>query len=199
LPLQSKMSNSKSPTEHLLVSVELLARRIYIIRGQRVMLDSDLAELYRVETRVLVQAVKRNPSRFPEDFMFQLTPEENQSLRSQTVMSKPGRGGRRYLPYAFTEPGVGMLSSVLNSERAVQMNILIIRAFIKLREVLANNEALAQRIEQITAKVKDHNALFDLVIQDIQKLDKKFTTEIRQLKFPRRHKPRIGFHLPEEK
>jgi hypothetical protein len=131
--------------------------------------------------------------------MFQLTHEEAESLRLQIATSKTGRGGRRYLPYAFTELGVAMLSSVLNSERAVQMNILIMRAFVKLRQVLAANKALAQRIEQLAATQRDHAALFDIVIQDIQKLDKKFTTEIRQLKAPRRPARRIGFHVPDEK
>jgi len=126
------------------VPTQLIERRIYLIRGQKVMLDSDLAELYQVETRVLVQAAKRNAQRFPHDFMFQLTAEEAQALRSQTVISNEGRGGRRYLAYAFTEHGVAILSSVLNSERAVQMNILIIRAFVKLRELLAGNKDLAR-------------------------------------------------------
>ncbi len=103
---------------------QFIERRIYLIRGQKVMQDSDLAELYQVETRVLVQAANRNAQRFPHDFMFQLTAEEAQALRSQTVISNEGRGGRRYLPYAFTEHGVAMVSSVLNSGRAVQMNIL---------------------------------------------------------------------------
>src|ERR1022692_4471724 len=117
--------------------VELIGQRIYLLRGQKVMLDSDLAELYRVPTFRLNEAVKRNQERFPEDFMFQLLKEEAASLTSQIAMSNKGRGGRRTLPYAFTEHGVAMLSSVLNSERAVQMNILIVRAFVKLREVLA--------------------------------------------------------------
>jgi len=133
-----------SPTEHLPVPLEVIERRIYVIRGQKVMLDNDLAELYQVPTFRLNEAVKRNLDRFSEDFMFQLTSGEAQSLTSQIAMSKPtGRGGRRTLPYAFTEHGVAMLSSVLNSQRAVQMNILIIRAFVKLRELLATHKALA--------------------------------------------------------
>jgi hypothetical protein len=114
------------------VPVELVVRRIYVIRGQRVMLSPHLAELYQVETRALVQAVKRNPDRFPEDFMFPLSNEEYENLKSQIVISSWG-GPRRATPYAFTEHGVAMLSSVLNSKRAVQMNIWIIRAFVKLR------------------------------------------------------------------
>ena len=194
------MADNQSPTEHVAAPVELIVRRIYVIRSQRVMLDTHLAELYEVPTFRLNEAVKRNNNRFPEDFMFQLTAREARSLTSQFAMSKPtGRGGRRTLPYAFTEHGVAMLSSVLNSERAVQMNIFIIRAFVKLREVLATNKALAQRIEQLAVIQKDHGALFDIVIKDIQTLDKKFTREIRQLKAPRPRKSHIGFHVPEEK
>ena len=194
------MTVNQSPAEHVAAPVERIVRRIYVIRSQRVMLDTHLAELYEVPTFRLNEAVKRNRNRFPEDFMFQLTVEEAQSLTSQCAMSKPtGRGGRRTLPYAFTEHGVAMLSSVLNSERAVQMNIFIIRAFVKLREVLATNKALAQRIEQLAVTQKDHSALFDIVIKDIQALDKKFTKEIRQLKAPRPRESRIGFHVPEEK
>ena len=186
--------------EHVAAPVERIVRRIYVIRSQRVMLDTHLAELYEVPTFRLNEAVKRNRNRFPEDFMFQLTVEEAQSLTSQFAMSKPtGRGGRRTLPYAFTEHSVAMLSSVLNSERAVQMNIFIIHAFVKLREVLATNKALAQRIEQLAVTQKDHSALFDIVIKDIQTLDKKFTKQIRQPKAPRPRKSRIGFNVPEEK
>ncbi|MGO9255539.1 MAG: ORF6N domain-containing protein [Bryobacteraceae bacterium] len=180
------------------VPVELVVRRIFVIRSQRVMLSPHLAELYQVEARALIQAVKRNRGRFPEDFMFQLTDEEYANLKSQIVISSWG-GLRRATPYAFTEHGVAMLSSVLNSERAVQMNILIIRAFVKLREVLATNRVLAQRIEQLAATTKDHAALFDIVIKDVQALDKKFTKEILRLKNPPRRKARIGFHVPCEK
>ncbi len=162
------------------------------------MLSPHLAELYHVETRALVQAVKRNSDRFPEDFMFQLTGEEYANLKSQIVISSWG-GPRRATPYAFTEHGVAMLSSVLTSKRAVQMNIFIVRAFVKLREVLATNRALAQRVEQLAATTKDHAALFDIVIKDIQALDRKFTKEIRRLKNPPRRKTRIGFHVPGEK
>jgi hypothetical protein len=148
LPQPPAASNSPVP-------VELIERRIYVIRGQKVMLDSDLAELYQVETFNLNKAVKRNGDRFPEDFMFQLSPEEAEPLIFQIGMSKPeGRGGRRTLPYAFTEHGVAMLSSVLKSGRAVQMNILITRAFVKLRELLATHKELARKIDQIDAAQK---------------------------------------------
>jgi hypothetical protein len=134
---------TKANRRRCLVPIEMIERRIILIRGSKVILDSDLAELYQVETRVLIQAVKRNLERFPEDFMLRLTKEEEQSLRSQFVISNSGgRGGRRYLPYIFTEHGVAILSSVLSSKRAVQMNILIIRAFVRLREILATHKEL---------------------------------------------------------
>ena len=124
---------------------------IRIIRGQKIILDTDLAALYQVETRTLNQAVRRNMDRFPEDFMFQLTVEEAESLRSQIVISNVGRGGRRSLPYAFTEHGVVMLSSVLRSPRAAQMNIFVARAFVRLRELIAGNKDLAVRIREVGA------------------------------------------------
>ena len=176
------------------VAVEAVARKIYVIRGHRVMRDSDLAELYQVPTFRLNESVKRNWERFPEDFMFQLLPKEAEILTSKFAMSKPaGSGGRRTLPYAFTEQDVAMLSSVLRSPRAVQMNILIMRTFVKLREVLATHKSVAQRLEQLSRAQKDHAARFEIVIKDIQSLDQRLTRQIRQLKTPRRRKPRIGF------
>ena len=154
------------------VPIEVIERRIFLIRGQKVMLDTDLATLYQVPTFRLNEAVKRNHERFPEDFMFQLTPEETQSLTSQTAMSKVGtsRGGRRTRPYAFTEHGVAMLSSVLNSERAVQMNILIIRAFVKLRDLLATHKNLAARIEKIEATQGRHASVINILAEEIERL-----------------------------
>jgi len=128
--------------------------RILGMRGQRVMLDADLAELYGVETRALVQAVKRNVERFPADFMFQLSNEEFSVLKSQSVMSKPGRGGRRTPPYAFTEQGVAMLSSVLTSARAIAVNIEIMRAFIRLRELVASHHELAKRLAELEERTE---------------------------------------------
>jgi len=157
------------------------------------MLDSVLAELYRVETKALNRAVKRNPARFPGDFMFQLTDEEAESLRCQIGTSNDNRGGRRYLPYAFTEHGVAMLSSVLNSERAVQMNILIVRAFVKLREVLATHRDLARKMERLEYTQKDHAAVLSIVVKDVQHLEKKMKREFKNLRGPRRRKPRMGF------
>lgn len=150
-----------------LVTVESIERKIYLIRGQKVMLDSDLAELYGVTTKTLVQAVKRNSNRFPLDFMFQLENQEVVGLRSQIVTSKTGRGGRRYQPYAFTEQGVAMLSSVLNSERAVEVNIQIIRVFVKLREMIAAHKDLAKKLEELEKK---YDAQFRVVFDAIRAL-----------------------------
>jgi hypothetical protein len=197
------MPKHPEPTEQLSVPAPFVERRIYLIRGQRIRLDSDLAELYQVPTKALNQAVRRNSPRFPADFMFQLTVEEANSLRSQFVTSSvtfqsgmsyvESRGGRRYLPYAFTEHGVAMLSAVLNSQRAVEMSILIVRAFVKLREVLASHKDLARKIEKLEATQKDHAAVLGIVIKDIQALGHHLTNEFKKLKSPRRRKPRIGF------
>ena len=133
-----------------LIPIERIASQIYLIRGQKVMLDQDLAALYGVETRALNQAVTRNRSRFPEDFMFRLSWEEYRALRSQNViLESSGRGRhRKYTPRAFTQEGVAMLSGVLRSERAVEVNIAIMRTFVRLRQVLATNEELARKVEQ---------------------------------------------------
>jgi hypothetical protein len=152
------------------VPVELIERRIFLIRGQKVMLDRDLADLYQVPTFRLNESVKRNRNRFPEDFMFQLTREEMDLLTSQIAMSKEGRGGRRTLPYAFSEHGVAMLSSVLNSDRAVQMNILIIRAFVKLREMLATHKDLARKIEGLERQQKEHGQQLAAVYSIVKRL-----------------------------
>lgn len=154
------------------------------------MLDSDLADLYQVETKALNRAVQRNAERFPEDFMLQLTPEEAESLRYQIGTSKEGRGGRRYLPYAFTEHGVAMLSSVLRSSRAVQMNILIIRAFVKMREILATHKDLAARMEKLEGTQKQHASVITVVVDEIKKL------KAAPQPPPKR---RIGFKTPEDK
>ncbi len=139
---------------------------IYIIREERVMLDKDLATLYQVETKALVQAVQRNRNRFPPDFMFQLSVQEFTALRSQIVTSK-GRGGRRTAPYAFTEHGVAMLSSVLRSERAVEINIEVIRAFVKLRQLVASNAELAIRLSHLEQR---YDSQFKVVFDAIRQL-----------------------------
>jgi phage regulator Rha-like protein len=147
------------------IPVELIAAKIFEIRGKKVMFDKDLAQLYGVATKNLNKAVKRNIKRFPEDFMFQLVSEEVESLRFQNGTSK--RGGSRYLPYVFTEQGVAMLSSVLNSERAIQVNILIMRAFTRLKEVLLTHKELALKIEKLENKYSKCDekiqAIFDAI------------------------------------
>ncbi len=154
------------------VPTEFIERRIYLIRGQKVMLDSDLAELYQVPTKRLNEAVKRNLSRFPEDFMFQLNKHEAKiigSLRSQFATLNRG-GHRKYLPYTFTEHGVAMLSSILSSETAIQMNILIIRAFIKMKQVLAANESLTKKVDKIEHVQEFHDRVLIGVVKDIKKI-----------------------------
>lgn len=146
-----------------------------------------MAELYEVPTGVLNQAVKRNLKRFPEDFMFQLTPAENDSLRSQIVILKPGRGKhRKYLPNAFTEQGVAMLSSVLHSERAVEVNIAIMRAFVRLRQILSTNKELAAKLEKMERKLGEHDEHFRVVFDAIRQL--------MSPPPPTGNKRRIGFH-----
>jgi len=163
---------------------ERIERSILLIRGHKVMLDADLAELYRVETRVLLQAVSRNQKRFPEDFMFQLSKEEYEFLRSQIVISKKGRGGRRYLAYVFTEQGVAMLSSVLRSERAVQVKIEIMRAFVRLQELVATHKDLARKLEALE---KRYEAQFKVVFDAIREL----------MARPEPRKRKIGFLVKE--
>jgi len=136
-------------------SVSIIENKILVIRGQRVMLDADLARLYGIMTGRLNEQVQRNIARFPGDFMFQLTKEETERLMSQIAISKIGRGGKRKLPYVFTEHGVAMLSSVLRSEKAVEMNIFIIRAFIKMRELLSTNKDLAYKVEKMEGHIID--------------------------------------------
>ena len=158
-----------------LAPVERIAEKILVIRGERVMLDSDLAPLYRVKTKALNRAVKRNRERFPQDFMFQLTAEEFEALRFQTgtsnLRSQSGtsnrRGGRRYLPYAFTELGVAMLSSVLRSKRAVQVNIEIMRTFVRLRQMLSSHRDLARKLAELEKK---YDAQFKVVFDAIREL-----------------------------
>jgi ORF6N domain len=153
---------TSSPVAEL--SPQVLAGRILVIRGQRVVLDSDLALLYEVETKVFNQAIKRNMSRFPADFMFQLTEEEFEGLRSQFVTSNKGRGGRRYLPFTFTEHGAIMAASVLNSERAVQMSVYVVRAFVQLRELMVDHKVLADKLDALERRVSHHdNSLVALI------------------------------------
>ena len=146
--------------------IDVIKNRIYEVRGQRVMLDRDLAELYNVETKVLNQAVKRNIERFPEDFMFRMDNSEWEFLRSQFVTSKDGRGGVRYTPYVFTELGIAMLSSVLRSETAIQVNINIMRAFVAIRHAIGAWQGVNLKVEQLSHKVDNLNARVDEILHE---------------------------------
>ena len=157
-------------SKQLPIRVDRIEKAILLIRGQKVMLDRDLAELYAVETGALNRAVKRNIQRFPEDFMFQITDEEAERLRCQTGISKRGRGGRRYLPYVFTEQGVAMLSSVLNSERAIQVNIAIMRVFVRLREMMATHKELAFKLIELEERLEGHDEQIQNIFEAIRQL-----------------------------
>ena len=147
-----------------LVPADVIVRKILFLRGEKVLLDRDLAELYGVETRALKQAVRRNRKRFPEDFMFELTKQEFEDWRSQFVISNSDKMGLRYRPMAFTEQGVAMLSSVLNSDRAVEVNIAIMRAFVQLRKMIASNEELARKLDELEEKYDEQfRIVFDAI------------------------------------
>ena len=165
-----------------MILVTRIEKVILLIRGEKVMLDSDLAGLYAVETKMLNQAVRRNASRFPEDFMFQLNADEAESLRFQIGTSNVGRGGRRYRPFVFTEQGVAMLSSVLHSDRAVRVNIEIMRAFVRLRQMLASNAELARKLATLEKK---YDVQFKVVFDAIRRLMSPPETKRRE----------IGFHV----
>lgn len=146
------------------VPTEVVEARIIEVRGKKVILDSDLAVLYVVETRTLNQAVRRNAERFPADFAFRITAEEEAGLRSQSVISNAGRGGRRYLPLAFTEHGAVMAASVLNSRQAIEMSVFIVRAFVRLRSIYASHRELTRRLDELDTKVSRRSeALLPLV------------------------------------
>ncbi len=154
--------------ENLIIPDEIISNKIYLIRNQKVMLDRDLAELYQVETKQLKRQVRRNINRFPDDFMFELTELENENLRSQFGSSS--WGGSRYVPMVFTEQGIAMLSSVLNSDRAIAVNIKIIRIFIKIREVLTDNLSLKLEIEDIKKKLNNQDKNIELVFSYLDEL-----------------------------
>ena len=176
--------------------VPFIESRIYPIRAQKVLLDCDLAALYQVTTGNPNKAVQRNRGRFPEDFMFQLTREEDEDLRFQFGISNEGRGGRRYRPYAFTEQGIAMLSSVLRSERAIEVNIAIMRTFVRLRQLLATHEELARRLEQLEWRQSEQGQQIQAVFETIQHLIEApgEETERRRIGFPTSHAGREGKH-----
>lgn len=153
------------------ITPKKIEKMIYVIRGQKVMLDYDLADLYDVETRYLNKAVKRNIKRFPDDFMFQLTNEEFKVLMFQIGTSKEGRGGRRKVPSVFTENGIAMLSGVLNSDRAITVNISIMRIFTKLHSILMSDETLAEKIEKLECDSREMKKVFRIVFEKLNKLE----------------------------
>jgi hypothetical protein len=157
-------------SKQLPIPAERIEKAIFLIRGHKVMLDADLAELYGVTTKRLNEQVRRNLSRFPADFMFQLDGQEASALRSQIATSKEGRGGRRYLPYVFTEQGVAMLSSVLNSERAIEVNIAIMRVFVRLREMMATHKELAFKLVELEERLEGHDEQIQNIFDAIRQL-----------------------------
>ena len=170
-----------------LVTIELIQSKIIVLRDEKVMIDQDLAELYGVETGMLNRAVKRNFERFPKDFMFQLSSEEWELLRCQTGISKASRGGRRYLPYAFTGQGVAMLSSVLKSKRAIEVNIAIMRAFVYLRKMISSHAELARKLEEVEKHLEDHDKRIEAIFEAIRQL----------MTPPEKPRRRIGFKVKE--
>jgi len=169
-----------------LVPVELIENKIYLIRGHKVILDRDLAQLYGVPTFRFNEAVKRNLKRFPDDFMFQLTADESAALTSQIAMSKTGRGGRRTFPYVFTEYGAVMAANILHSDRAVQMSVFVVRAFIKLRQMLLDNKELRHELEEMKRQTNDR---FQIVFETLDHL----------LALEERPKRKIGFTAKEKR
>ena len=174
-------------TENRHIPSERIERLIFVIRGQKIILASALAVLYGVTTWRLNEQVKRNSHRFPEDFVFQLTAEENRTLTSQFAMSKTGRGGRTVLPYAFTEHGTIMAAMVLNSPRAVEMSVHVVRAFVRLRQILASHAELAQKLTELEQKLEGHDKAIHNLFETIRRL--------LNPSEPKRHP--IGFHVKE--
>jgi phage regulator Rha-like protein len=183
-------------TTAAIIPHEPIEQLIRVIRGQRVILDTDLAQIYGVLTWRLNEQVKRNRDRFPADFMFRLTEEENKTLTSQIARSKKGRGGLRTLPFAFTEHGAFMAANVLNSSRAVQMSVFVLRAFVKMREVLAQNKELAAKLAELeralTARLDNHEQAIVHILDEIKKL----MEPPPPILDPKRRE--IGFHVREE-
>lgn len=175
-------------SQEIAVLAKRVESRIVLIRGHRVILDSDLAELYGVEVKKLNQQVKRNTRRFPDDFVMRLSREEAADLRSQSVTSSSSHGGRRYLPWAFTEHGAIMAASVLNSERAVEMSIFVVRAFVRMRETLAANQEVLSKLAELESRVESHDANIQELIEAIRELMEPLPATGR----------RIGFDLPAE-
>jgi phage regulator Rha-like protein len=184
----SELGTFVAMTKTDLIPIERIQKKILLVRGEKVMLDQDLAELYGVRTGQLTRQVRRNLDRFPSDFMFQLSDEEFEILRSQTGISS--WGGRRYHPYAFTEQGVAMLSSVLSSKRAVEVNIQIMRAFVQLRQILSSQEHFRRKLAALERKLTEHDAKLIRVFEAIRQL---------MVPIPQKDKRQIGFVQPPKK
>jgi hypothetical protein len=183
------MARSKPALAEAPIPVERIRHSIYLLRGEKVMLDADLAALYGVETGALKRAVKRNADRFPADFMFQLTGQELDNLRCQIGISSLSHGGTRYFPFAFTEQGVAMLSSVLHNPRAVQVNIAIMRAFVQLRQVLGHHAEMARKLEELERRIEGHDAAIQSIFEAIR--------QIMAPPAPDQPAREIGFHVKE--
>jgi hypothetical protein len=183
----------KTETEGLIIAEEVIISKIYNVRGKQVMIAQDLAELYQVDTKALNQQVKRNPRKFPERYMFQLTKEEYSRLRSQNVTLKRGQH-IKYLPYAFTEHGILMLSSVLNSERADKVNMLIIDTFVKLREILFIHKDVVHQLEKVQNKLGEHDYQIMVIFEYLKQFE-----QAKQQETEQKNRPRIGFKPSKEK
>jgi len=175
------MSRTSSKSE--IVPIEVIISKIIFVRGEKVLLDRDLAELYGVETKVLKQAVRRNIKRFPDDFMFELTKEEFENWRSQFVTSNSDKMGLRYRPMVFTEQGVAMLSSVLRSNRAIEVNIAIMRAFVQLRKMISSHKELAHKLSELEQRLEGHDEQIQVVFEAIRQL----------MAPPKKPRKKIGF------
>ena len=182
-------------TRHASLEIEPVESLIHLIRGQRIILDADLARVYGVPTKQINQAIKRNLDRFPDDFAFQLEPQEVAALRSQIVISK-GHGGRRYVPIAFTEHGAIMAANVLNSPRAVPMSVFVVRAFIKMRETLGENRQLAEKLEELERRLTGRLDVHEKAIVHILDEIKKLMEPLPPPPEPKRRE--IGFHVRDE-
>ena len=173
-------------TKTAIILAKRVGSKILVLRNQKVILDTDLAELYGVPVKHLNQQVKRNRDRFPADFLFTLTKAEHKSLRSQIVTSNPGRGGRRYLPHAFTEHGAIMAATVLNSKRAIEMSVFVVRAFVQMRQALAVNQHLVSKLAELEARLDSHDDEIQDLVEAIREL----------IAPPPANNRRIGFEAP---
>lgn len=184
---------SNGQTHEIAIPDEVLMNKIHLIRGQKVMLDRDLSDLYGVETKRLKEAVKRNIERFPEDFMFELTKQEFENWRSQIASSKSDKMGLRYAPFCFTEQGVTMLSCVLSSKRAIEVNIRIIRIFTKMREMLATHKDILHKLEELGRNDIEQDKKIELIFEYLKQFE-----EAKQQESEQKERPRIGYKTGKE-